>query len=243
VQEPFVCPPGDTSAAGGPLWKYCGDEAALIAQRVPGCAIVKGADRVAGARAAIAQLGCDTLLMDDGFQHVRLHRDENILLIDATCPFGNRRVFPAGYLREPLSAARRATEIVLTRCDQAGDLHGLEAELGALAPGVPIRKTWHAPEALVRLADGAVLPLEALRGMEIRALCGIGNPGAFHAALEKLGAVRRETVVLRDHGVDDSPVADPALPTIMTEKDAIKLSRLPGEAYALRIALREWGEG
>ena len=240
VQEPFVVNPGHAAPVSGSLWEYCGDEPALIAARVPGAAIVKARDRVAAARKAVEELHCDVLILDDGYQYLRLHRDENILLIDATCPFGNGRIAPAGYLREPLDAVSRATEIVLTRCDLARDLPALEARLRALAPNVPVRRTWHAPVALVRLADGEALPLETLRGMEVRALSGIGNPAAFHALLDGFGAVRKETVTLRDHGTVMFQVRDDGTPTIMTEKDAIKLARAPENAYAVRIDLMDW---
>lgn len=234
-----VAVPGST-AWPPDLWRRVGDEAALVAWRVPGCAIVRCTDRVAAARAAIDQLGCDTLLLDDGFQYLALARDENILLVDATCPFGNRRVFPAGYLREPLSAARRATEIVFTRCDQAGDLAALAAELAALAPGVPVRRTMHAPTAVIRLEDRSIHPLGMLRGLRVRAACGIANPGAFFATLAVLGAEVHVQEVFADHTV---PVlaAGCSYPTIITEKDAVKLGKAPPETFALRIEMRDLG--
>lgn len=238
--EPFVVTPGQAPPSGGLLSQYCGDEAALIAARVPECTVVKSADRVAGARVAVEKHGCDTLLLDDGYQYLRLHRDENILLIDATCPFGNRRIVPAGYLREPLGAISRATQIVLTRCDQARDLAALEAELATLAPSIPLRRTWHAPTALIRLADGELLPLETLRGLEIRAVCGIGNPASFQALLDSHGALRRESVVLADHATLFFQLDDDGLATVMTEKDAVKLARAPENAYAVRIDLMDW---
>ncbi|MBI2431890.1 MAG: tetraacyldisaccharide 4'-kinase, partial [Candidatus Hydrogenedentes bacterium] len=116
VREPYVLPPG-TPLPETPLYKLIGDEPALIRRRAPGITLVKSADRVAGAHAAIAA-GCDTILLDDGFQAVALERDENILLVDATNAFGNGHLLPRGILREPVAAAGRATEIILTRCDQ-----------------------------------------------------------------------------------------------------------------------------
>ncbi len=79
-----------------------GDEPALIARKAPEVVIAKSGDRVAAAKEAIARFGCDTLILDDGFQYVRLERDENIVVIDATNPFGNGRLVPRGILREPV---------------------------------------------------------------------------------------------------------------------------------------------
>ena len=233
VLEPFCVGVGERAA-----WEEVGDEAALIRLRVPGVALVRAADRVAGARAAVEQFGCDTILLDDGFQAVQLHRDEDIVLIDATCPFGNRRIVPAGYLREPLAALRRATEIVITRADQAGDLAGLRGELAALAPGVPVRATIHAPLGLLRLKDQALLPLETLRGMEITALCGIGNPGSCLAGLERRGARVVEKIILADHAVTSGLAGAGKRPLVMTEKDAVKVREAGREVYSLRIGLQ-----
>ena len=102
------------------LYLRIGDEPALIARKVPRAIVIKCADRVLAAKTAIDEHGCDTLIMDDGFQHVRLERDENIVLIDAANPFGNGHLLPRGILREPLHALKRATHFILTRCQAPG---------------------------------------------------------------------------------------------------------------------------
>ena len=236
---PNIHPLAVPSADVADLAARYGDEAALVAWRVPGCAIVKGRDRVAAARAAVEGLGCDVLLLDDAYQNVRIARDENILLIDASCPFGNGRVFPAGYLREPREAAARATEILLTRCDQAEQLDTLEAELARLAPGVPLRRTTHAPCALVSLEGGGeAQPLTWLAGRSVRPVCGIGNPAAFLQTLRDLGAFLEPPLLLPDHGTLPLGLDYGTTPPILTEKDAVKLATPIHGAYALRIALR-----
>lgn len=233
--EPLTVPSAEVSD----LARRFGDEAALVAWRAPGCAIVKGRDRVAAARAAVDELGCDLLLLDDAFQYVRLARDENILLIDASCPFGNGRVFPAGYLREPRSAAARATEIVLTRCDQVTGTQALEAILAESAPGVVIRKTRHAPISLVSLDGNADVPLAWLAGRSVRPICGIGNPAAFLRTLGDLGATCAPPLILPDHGTLPPGLDYGATPLVLTEKDAVKLSCGMENAYALRVGLLE----
>lgn len=242
TEEPLLLAPGAVGRVPSPetaaLARRFGDEPALIAWRVPGCAIAKGRDRVAAAEAAIRAFGCDVVLLDDGYQYVRLARDENILLVDASMPLARQRVFPAGYLREPLAAASRATEILYTRCDQAGDLATVEAEIGALCPGIPYRRTTHRPVSLVRLDDGAELPLDAIGGKKIDVLCGIAQPQAFLATLASLGANVREGFFLRDHARPEIR-RNGGRPLIITEKDAIKLAAPLGNAYALRIEIAD----
>lgn len=216
-----------------------GDEAALILRRVPGVIVVKAAKRVAGARLAVAQFGCDTLIMDDGFQHVALERDENILIIDAVNPFGNGHLIPRGILREPLHAVRRATAIILTRCDQCADLDALVQRVRALHPDAPIRLTRHAPEGFHRVADGAAVPLDTLCREPVHAVCAIGNPESFFRTLESLGITIASRRIFPDHA--DIP-AD-TLPTsgwvIITEKDAVRLRATRDNIVALAVTLRD----
>ena len=195
-REPVVITPGSPTDG---LVDRVGDEAAVILRRVPEVTIVKGADRVAGARVAIDRCNCDTLILDDGFQHVMLERDENILVIDATNPFGNGRLLPRGILREPLDAMCRATAIVLTRCDQVVGLDILESQVRLLALRAPIRKTRHAPSGLWRVEDGEALPLDFLAGKDVTAACAIGNPEAFFDTLASLGACITQQMPFRDH--------------------------------------------
>lgn len=234
--EPLIVPPGD---ANPDLADRIGDEAALLRYRVLEVTIVKSADRVAGAQAAIAYGGCDTILLDDGFQQVALERDENILVIDATNPFGNECLLPRGILREPLGAMHRATAILLTRCDQAKELPALEAWLHALCPGIPLRKTRHAPARLWRVADGAESPLETLQNTEITALCAIGNPDAFFKTLEALGANLRQQIPFPDHqAIPTEAIPEEGL-VVTTEKDAMRLKSPPENVLALGIELQD----
>lgn len=218
---------------------WLGDEPELIARHVPSVVIAKGSDRVMGASTAIEEFGCDTLIMDDGFQYLRLERDENVLVIDATNPFGNGRLFPRGILREPVEAAARATHILLTRCDHAADLDRLVARLKELCPGAPIRKTRHAPTSLWRVSNGEGLPMESLRGERITALCAIANPDSFFRTLEDMGALVQHRLAYRDH----YPLTLDAIPSsglvVTTEKDAMRLHHAPNHVLALGIELQE----
>src|SRR5262249_55004025 len=128
------------------------------------------------------------LVLDDGFQHRRLARDLDIMLIDATDPWGGGYLLPRGGLREPRSSLRRAGLVVLTRCDvvNAGEVDHLEREVRNSAPGLSVARTVHAPMELVNGSDQK--SAESLRGQPVGAFCGIGNPQAFRQTLAGLGA-------------------------------------------------------
>ena len=224
------------------LCEQIGDEAALILLKVPSATVFRCPDRVQAARLAVDTYGCDTLILDDGYQYVQLERDENILVIDASNPFGNGRLLPRGILREPLGAMARATEILLTRCDQVSDLVALRNQLKAHCPDIPLRCTTHAPDVLWQVQDGESVPLDRLRNRSVRAICGIGNPEAFFHTLEALGAEIKDRVIVPDHGELPESAFGTGDFVIMTEKDAMRVpSKIPSFVYALGIRLADYG--
>ena len=168
-----------------------------------------------------------------------LTRDENILLIDASNPFGNGHILPRGILREPLAAMNRATEIILTRCDQADNLENLLATINSHAPNTPIRKTVHRPTGLRRLSDNSIMPIEELQGMEIAAPCAIGNPEAFFTTLENLGARITQRSAHRDHAQIPHETFAGTHPVFITEKDAMRIDNPKENVFALEIELRD----
>jgi len=220
-----------------------GDEPALIARRVPGVVIARCSNRVAGAEAAIER-GCDVLILDDGYQYLRLARDENVLLIDARNPFGNGKLIPRGILRERPAAARRATQIILTHCDNVDEraLRTLRESLRDWNPTAPIRQTRHAPDTCWPLSGGENLPLSALRGQEFTAVCGIANPEYFASTLEDLGVRIMERRFFGDHEPIPQRALEGRFPIITTEKDAIRTGPTRANVYALGIRLEdiEW---
>lgn len=234
VVEPLVHPPHSTPDA-----RLLGDEPALIARRVPQAWIVRSADRVAGAR-AVVERGCDVVLLDDGYQAVALERDENVLVIDGVNPFGNGHVLPRGILREPLPAMSRATHVILTRCDQAKNLDTTVATIQHNCPNAPIRYTRHAPVGLIRLCNGETLPLEALRGKPVAAVCAIGHPESFFQTLETLGMDLTGRTALADHATIPAMLLCGSTMTIITEKDAARLAQVPENVLALAIRLEDW---
>lgn len=236
VQEPFVADAGLTRAE---LARLVGDEPALIRHHAPECVLVKAARRIDGARVAVDQLGCDVVVLDDAFQHVQLARDENVCLIDATNPFGNGHLVPRGILREPVDALRRATGVLLTRCDQARDLDGLVAKLRAKVPGIPLQCTVHEADGFWRVADGAPLSMEALEEGPVTAVSGIGNPEAFHRTLRDLGLIVGEARTFPDHGAIPPEALRAEGVVVITEKDAMRLGAVPDNVVALRVVLRD----
>lgn len=235
VEEPFLVGP-DWRGEGKPLYQIIGDEPALIRKKVPEAAVVKTRDRVAGAQAAIAA-GYDTLILDDGYQAVALERDENILLIDATNPWGNGFLLPRGMLREQPEAAVRATAVYLTRCDQANGVEELEQRLRLLAPNAPILRTRHATRGLWNIRTGQRKPVEWLRGQKVRVACAIGNADSFVATITLACRQLVTCECYPDHAEIPLKAFDHKGIIVVTEKDAVRLLEPPANVWALEVGL------
>lgn len=164
------------------------DEALELERRLPDVPHLQDPDRVAAATVAIEELGCQMLLLDDAFQHRRIHRDLDIVLLDALEPFGFEHVFPRGTLREPLVGLRRAHAVVLTRADMIDpeQRDAIRQRVARLAPDAPWAEVVHAPENLLA-SNGAAEPLSQWRGLPVAAFCGIGNPAGFRHTLTVCG--------------------------------------------------------
>ncbi len=238
--EPYVVAPGTFRPEQMPL---LGDEASLLLRRLPELGLVKSADRVKGALAAIAAFQADTLILDDGYQAMYLERDENILLLDAGRPFGNGHLLPRGILREPLDGLQRATEIMLTRCDDSPPetVDKLRAWLQERV-GAPICCTRHVPTGLWEVGSGETHELEWLRDKHVVALCGIARPETFFSTLETLGARIEEWISLPDHGAISPALLEQKHWIVTTEKDAMRLPPDVEGVMALTIELRDWQE-
>jgi tetraacyldisaccharide 4'-kinase len=226
------------------------DEAMVLEENLPDVPHLQGRDRVALAATAIEELESDVLVLDDGFQHRRLARDLDIVLIDATEPFEREYLFPRGALREPLGSLRRAGSVVVTRADQvsAERLKDLRDAIRRIVPAVPIATTTHEPKRLLRIDDDRD-PSE-LHGKTVFAFCGLGNPPAFRRTLEQLGATLGDFRTFPDHhpytkhDVESLAAWAAQAPEgtwiVTTQKDWVKirLADLGGKPlYALRIGL------
>jgi tetraacyldisaccharide 4'-kinase len=164
------------------------DEAIELERKLPGVPHLQDPDRIAAATIAVEELGCRMILLDDAFQHRRIHRDLDIVLIDALEPFGYEHVFPRGTLREPLSGLRRAHAVVLTRADMIDrrQRDAIRRRVARLAPHAPWAEVIHAPEELLS-ADGKSESIHLLRDRPVAAFCGIGNPAGFRHTLNVCG--------------------------------------------------------
>ncbi len=213
-----------------------GDEPRLLAESLQGvAAVVSDADRVAAARWAEEHLKSDLFILDDGFQHLRLARDLDLVTVDATNPWGGGRLLPAGRLREPLKGLKRADLIILTRTELAEDTDSLREQAARLSGGRPVILSRTRTRA-IRPLDEAMTRSNALDvSQPIAAFCAIGNPAAFFAHLRREGFVLNHTRAFPDHHVykqsDFDALAAEAKrlgagALVTTEKDAVKLRSL-----------------
>lgn len=186
------------------------NEPAVLAESCPEAKVIVNPDRVAGAAEAIGKLGAKVLIMDDGFGHRRLARDLDIVAIDGTQPFGYGKTLPAGLLREPISALKRADAAVLTRCDQitGAQLAQLEEKLQLTNPDMLIAKSIHTP-ICAKSMNGREISIEELKSKKIFAFCGIGNPDAFLNTIKNIGANLVGSKIYNDHyHLKDDDIAD-----------------------------------
>jgi len=204
------------------------DEAREHAARRPGTPIRQNPDRHAAVTDLAVQDHATVAILDDGFQHRRLHRDLDIVLIDATRdPFADR-CLPAGWLREPLTALARAHAIIITRCELArpGAIEAIERAVDRLAPSALRGRAEHTWLELIDHTNTPV-PLRAIEGKPAVLACGIGHPTAFLAAADAAGIPHLHTVVKHDHHE-------------WNRKDATKLCRLAGDDATLLTTEKDW---
>jgi len=224
-----------------------GDEPSLIGSKLPGVPVVVGRDRYRAALFTLQVFGPNTIILDDGFQHVQLQRDLDIVLVDAEDPFGNGRLFPSGILREPLKALKRADLVLITRADRADNLGWLKSVIRRKTRA-QIFTSRHSPVDLVDIRNREKRPFSTLRGTAVLAFSGIARPASFTALLRSLGADIKHEMVYPDHHVykkaDMAAIFQKAgdvkaTMIITTEKDTVRLKTLDPEGiWALRIELK-----
>ncbi|MBF0518843.1 MAG: tetraacyldisaccharide 4'-kinase [Nitrospirae bacterium] len=225
------------SKGDGPLTEYrqCGDEPYLMALRLKGVEIIKGADRY---EAGVMSERANLFIIDDGFQHWRLKRDIDVVLIDSVSGFGNGKLFPMGSLREPVSELTRATVVVMTKSASNGkavinDLYRLDRTdtLKKIELTDHIYRATHRAAYLIT-QYGDKLPLTMLTGKKVYAFCGIANPQSFSDSLKAYGANVLKLRTFRDHydykasdikSITAQAHSSSAEAIITTEKDLIKL--------------------
>ena len=230
-----------------------GDEPYMLARNLPGVIVLVDKNRVKAGEFAIKKFGCDTLVLDDGFQYLPLKGRLNLLLVDKTNPFGNGHLLPRGILREPIKHLKRASYVFLTKSSGQRDPE-LEALIKEHNPGVDIIECAHRPQYLQKFgvapeAPGGREPLAFLKGRRVFAFSGIATPESFEKFLRDLGAliVGRERFL--DHyrfesediaGLFQLALAERAECVVTTEKDAVRIAEnlpCPLPLYYLRLEI------
>lgn len=209
-----------------------GDEAYLIAERLRGVPVIKGRKRVMTGKFSLQRFNSDLLILDDGFQHLSIHRDLDVLLIDSTNPFGNRYIFPAGALREPMEAIKRADIIILTKVSPLSfPLSDIEVEVRRYNNKAPIFLASHQPAGFVDMA-GVIHPVGALNGKRVLIFSGIANPASFYETVRGIGCIIVKEIVYPDHHlykerdlvkIEQQSHSNGVEAIVTTEKDAVKL--------------------
>ncbi len=179
--------------------REAGDEPHLIAATLPGVPVVVGERRAGAAALAYERFRPDIILLDDGFQHIRLHRDIDVVTLDSRFPFGNGFLLPRGLLRERPEALARAHAAVFTRFDDDCDRKGLADLVRAYNPRIDVFFERHSPSGIRNPADGTVADPGSLHGMRVAALSNIADPDSFHRLIESLGASIVLRTVMPDH--------------------------------------------
>jgi tetraacyldisaccharide 4'-kinase len=222
------------------------DEPAIMARSCPQARVVVNQDRVAGAAKAVNEYGAKVLVMDDGFQHRKLHRDLDIIAIDATCPFGFGHMLPAGLLREPKEAIKRAQVVVITHYDQCPSekTDDLVNEIKKIAPDITIAKAMH-KHTSAKIMKGREISIEELKELDLYAFCGVGNPDAFLGNLKNYGFNVKGSKIFNDHHdfteddmaviYDEAKKLDVNL-ILSTEKDWVKTALLVKDRFDIDFA-------
>lgn len=212
-----------------------GDEPFMLATNLKDVMVLVDKDRVKSGKYAIRHMQADTLILDDGFQHLKLKPRYNILLVDATLPFANHHLLPRGLLREPIANLRRADYIFLTKSDGAHRLRHLKRFIRNHNSRAEIVECTHRPKHLQDVYTGERRSLEDLKGRRVAAISAIAVPRSFEAFVATLGAnlVYAERFVdhhrYRQQEVIDflnAAAASGAEMIVTTEKDAVRFPKL-----------------
>jgi tetraacyldisaccharide 4'-kinase len=228
-----------------------GDEPFQMAKALKGIPVLIGKDRFTNGQLALQRFDIRGVLLDDGYQHLQLHRDLDILLIDSEIGFGDHHVLPRGILREPLEHLHRAHLFLLTKVEDPENCRPLERVLREIHPSSPVFHSHYEPQGLIS-SDGEWVGLQALKGKKALAVSGIANPAYFSLLIRKCGTEIVREMTFPDHHrftskdlITIEKASKEADWIVTTEKDIVKLRKteivhLP--LLALRIEMKIWEE-
>jgi tetraacyldisaccharide 4'-kinase len=229
--------------------EMAGDEPYMLASNLKDVVVLVDKDRVKSGRYAIEKFGCDTLLLDDGFQYWKLRgRRQDVVLVDRQQPFGNERLLPRGTLREPPSHLARANVIFITKSD--GKTEELRRRITKYNPTAGIIECIHHPLYLEDVFTGKRLELDTLRGLKVASLSGIAQPESFEQSLVNIGADLVYSKRFADHhrfkqqevlNVINRSKKRQAEAIVTTQKDAVrfpKIDRRDLPIYFMRVEIK-----
>lgn len=227
-----------------------GDEAYLLAAKLPGVPVIMCSDRYKGGMLAVERFGAEVVLLDDAYQHLAVERDLDILLLDSAHPFGNGHILPMGYLREPVTAVERADAVMLTRADRVGPggLDGSMKRIAGLNPSAAVMTAAHVPVRIYGHPEGAEMGFDSLSGVGVFGFSGIGDPASFALILKQLNAKILKFREFSDHHEYTQPelaaLAGQAMRSgagfmVTTEKDAVKLGGFDHPGIRLAVVAVE----
>ena len=228
--------------------EHAGDEPFMLARNLPGVLVLVDKNRVKAGMYAIKKFGCDTLVLDDGFQYLPLKGRLNLLLVDKTNPFGNGHLLPRGFLREPIKHLRRASYVFLTKSNGQRD-EELEELIKKHNPGADIIECAHRPQYLKRFGSDEKQPLDFLKGKRVATFSGIAVPESFEKFVRDLGGSIACTRRFLDHyrfqKSDFDAIFKEAIDNkvefiVTTEKDAVRIASdmpCPLPLYYLRLEI------
>lgn len=212
-------------------WQNAGDEPYMMNlllkdKQVP---VIVSKSRYKAAKRAVEEFKSQVILLDDGFQHHKLKRDRNIVLLDAQNPFGGG-LLPYGNLREPLKALERADFLLLTHSDLVSEskLANIKKQIKRYNPSLPVVEAMHKPKNYFDLITNEVVPLDAIKGSAV-CFCALGDPKSFETTLKNLGLNLKQTWRYSDHkkytldDIKNMAALRGDLPLITTFKDYVKL--------------------
>ena len=176
-----------------------GDEPHLLAQKLRGVPIVVGKERWVSGRFVLEQFKPQVIILDDGFQHLALKRDLDILLLDSRHPFGNGRLFPRGELREPLSQMGRADALILTKAEEGDNINNVRKRLMISAKKIPLFQVRYEPREVRVWGEEKGQACSILKGRRVLAFAGLAQPSSFQRTLSGLGAEILKFEVFPDH--------------------------------------------
>jgi tetraacyldisaccharide 4'-kinase len=228
-----------------PNTETMGDEPYMLKMNLGDVPVVVDTDRIQAAKLAIRDYGADTVILDDGLQQWRIKKDLEIVTIDATCPFGNRKLIPRGILREPLSSLKRADVFILTKTNLNPDNQDIKDFLSSINPQSLIVESTHSPLGFYRLQErDEFLRLEALKGETVTLISGIADPDSFQNLIASLGINIGSAFRFPDHHNYSKEELDRIIENskdknigtiITTEKDAARIRSLQLTAYSLQL--------